>query len=89
MKFIINAERLLKEIPPSTYFGIVQGNQAVTYSVMLKCVTDDSGNPLPERDAKKAIDAMSNNSMSDFAQVQKDFIGALTDALVNPTSGND
>jgi hypothetical protein len=88
MKFIINAEKLLKEITPSAYFGIVQGNQPTTYSVMLKCVADDSGNILPEREARAAIDAMSNNSMAEFQQVQKNFIHALTDALVNPTSGN-
>jgi len=88
MKFIINAEKLLKEISPSTYFGIIQGNQSATYSVMLRCVADDSGNILSERESRSAIDAMSNNSMAEFQQVQNDFIHALTDALVNPTKGN-
>ena len=88
MKFIINAEKLLKEISPSAYFGIVQGNQITTYNIMLKCVADDSGNMLSEKDARKAIDAMSNESMANFINVQNDFIHALSDALVNPTNGN-
>ena len=88
MKFVIQLDKLLKEMSPSEYFGIVQGNQIATYNAMLKCVTDDSGNPLTGADAKHAIDSMSNKSMSEFARVQNEFIKAFTDVLVNPTSGN-
>ena len=86
MKFVINAEQLLKTMPPSDYFGIVQGNQLVTYQTMLKCVADDEGNILTEREARAEIDALSNNSMAEFGRVQGEFIRALSDALVTPTS---
>jgi|GEM_PF-5550599 len=88
MKFIVNVEKLLKELPPSAYFGIVQGNQIDTYKTMLMCVADDNGNLLSGADAKNAIDEMSHRSMAEFTRVQNDFIHALSDALVNPTSGN-
>ena len=89
MKFIINAEKLLKSLPPSEYFGIVAGDQMATYRTMLKCVAGEDGNILPEYQAKRAIDEMAGNSMAEFASVQNQFIKALTDALVNPTSAND
>lgn len=86
MKFVINAEQLLKDLPPSDYFAIVQGNQLVTYRIMLKCAADDAGNLLDERDARTEIDRLSNNSMAEFGRVQSEFIRTLSDALVNPTS---
>ena len=88
MKFVINVDKLLKEIPPSEYFAIMQGNQIATYRAMVKCAADDNGTLLEPLEARKAIDAMSNNSMADFEQVQKAFTNALIDALVNPTNGN-
>lgn len=88
MKFIINVDRLLKSLPPSEYFGILQGEQVTIYKTMLKCVADDDGNMLTEAAAKRAIDEMAAGSMAQFVTVQNDFIRALSDALVNPTSGN-
>jgi hypothetical protein len=88
MKFVINVDKLLKELAPSEYFGIMQGNQVTTYRAMVKCVTDDNGNALEPLEARRAIDTMSNNSMADFERVQAEFTKALIDALVNPTSGN-
>lgn len=88
MKFVINVEKLLKDLPPSEYFGIMQGNQVTTYRAMVKCVADDNGVMLEPLAARKAIDTMANNSMAEFEKVQAEFTKALVDALVNPTSGN-
>lgn len=88
MKFVIQLDKLLKEMPPSEYFGIVQGNPIATYNAMLKCVADDDGNRLSPTAARAAVDEMSNSSMAEFAHVQNEFIKAFTDTLVNPTSAN-
>ena len=84
-RIVVTAEKFDRIFSIDDWFNFNKLKVNEMYEYMLKFVEDESGNPLPEEDAREMFKKIPK---AEFNEYLADFMKGINQAFVNPTNGS-
>jgi hypothetical protein len=85
IKIVVTQEKFDEIFSIDDWFNFDKMPQKEVYGLMLQFVADEAGNALSIEDARKQFKKVPK---SEWIECISDFVKAIEDAFVNPTSGS-